>query len=75
MNKRQKKKQLRKRTGYKDAEKIADEIMKAYGIECGKHREIHQKNVGASDYYLKSVEKAWETFLTDKQNKAQNEEA
>lgn len=73
MNKRQKKKQQKKNPIYKEIDKIAEEILKAFGIECGK---LQEKNLEEylnafreSDPYLSSVEKAWEEFLKDKLNK------
>lgn len=39
MNKRQKKKQLKKHPGYREAEKLADEILKDFGIALGESRE------------------------------------
>ena len=38
MNKRQKKKQLRKRPGYKEAERLAEEIIRDFGTALGEAR-------------------------------------
>lgn len=38
MNKRQKKKRLKKQSGYEEKEKLAEQLLKALGVELGESR-------------------------------------
>ncbi len=49
MNKRQKKKRMKKLSGYKEAEKIADQLLKALGMELGESRAKYMESVIAKE--------------------------